>query len=198
MTTAKQFEANRRNARKSTGPRSAAGKARVSKNAMKHGLAATKFILIEGEDAEDFKAFEDLMFDAMNPSTALEGEYARRIVANSWRLRRIPQIEAAWFAFQTFVTRKQRLPREAPDGTPRPAEYLEAADKVDLGRLVNIMLQHGISERLTRYQVSLRNQVAQDIAELKDLQAESAVELEAVATAEISNDAATETQSETV
>jgi hypothetical protein len=44
MSTDRQFEANRSNARKSTGPRSAAGKARAGENALKHGLvAATSF-----------------------------------------------------------------------------------------------------------------------------------------------------------
>jgi hypothetical protein len=38
MATQKQIEANRRNARKSTGPRSASGKKRASRNALKHGL----------------------------------------------------------------------------------------------------------------------------------------------------------------
>ncbi len=100
MTSTKQLEANRSNASKSTGPRTSAGKARVSKNPMKQGLAAAKFILIDGESDEEFKAFEDLMFDAMKPATALQGDYAGRVVANAWRLRRIPQIEPAWFAFQ--------------------------------------------------------------------------------------------------
>ena len=40
MATDKQIFANRRNAKKSTGPRTKAGKARVGKNAIKHGLAA--------------------------------------------------------------------------------------------------------------------------------------------------------------
>ena len=40
MATDKQIIANRLNAEKSTGPRTAAGKGRVSKNAIKHGLAA--------------------------------------------------------------------------------------------------------------------------------------------------------------
>ena len=38
MTTPVQVDANRRNAEQSTGPRSAAGKARVSRNAITHGL----------------------------------------------------------------------------------------------------------------------------------------------------------------
>jgi hypothetical protein len=38
MATERQIAANRRNARKSTGPRTAAGKARSSRNARRHGL----------------------------------------------------------------------------------------------------------------------------------------------------------------
>ena len=40
MASEKQIAANRRNARKSRGPRSAGGKARASRNATQHGLAA--------------------------------------------------------------------------------------------------------------------------------------------------------------
>jgi hypothetical protein len=39
MTTPRQFEANRINARASTGPRSKAGKARAGRNARRHGLS---------------------------------------------------------------------------------------------------------------------------------------------------------------
>jgi hypothetical protein len=45
MATEKQIEANRRNAEKSTGPRTKAGKARSRLNARRHGLAST----LEGE-----------------------------------------------------------------------------------------------------------------------------------------------------
>ena len=38
MASERQIAANRRNARKSTGPRSAAGKKRASRNAYRHGL----------------------------------------------------------------------------------------------------------------------------------------------------------------
>jgi hypothetical protein len=41
MTTERQIAANRRNARKSTGPKSRSGKRRAAQNAWKHGLAAS-------------------------------------------------------------------------------------------------------------------------------------------------------------
>ncbi len=40
MTTQAQIEANRKNAQKSTGPKSRQGKDTVSQNAVKHGLCA--------------------------------------------------------------------------------------------------------------------------------------------------------------
>src|SRR5215218_8776192 len=57
MTSFKQFEANRRNALKSTGPTSAEGKQRSRCNAVRHGLTA-ETVIGALEDAADYKAFE--------------------------------------------------------------------------------------------------------------------------------------------
>ena len=54
MTTDKQIEANRRNAEKSTGPRSEEGKARSSMNAIKHGLRAEQPVIL-GENPADYQ-----------------------------------------------------------------------------------------------------------------------------------------------
>jgi hypothetical protein len=43
MTTERQLAANRRNARKSTGPRSSGGKRRASQNSRRHGFTAVSF-----------------------------------------------------------------------------------------------------------------------------------------------------------
>ena len=48
MTSAAQIAANRRNARRATGPRSPAGKARAARNALRHGLTAR---VVEGTPA---------------------------------------------------------------------------------------------------------------------------------------------------
>jgi hypothetical protein len=56
MATEKQIAANRRNAAKSSGPRTAAGKSRSKMNALRHGLAAR----LEGALSEGFLGIEAL------------------------------------------------------------------------------------------------------------------------------------------
>jgi hypothetical protein len=62
MTSFRQIEANRRNARKSTGPKTEAGKQRSRCNAVRHGLTAETVIGLL-EDADDYKAFEAAVTD---------------------------------------------------------------------------------------------------------------------------------------
>ena len=57
MTSFRQFEANRRNALRSTGPKTAEGKGQSRCNALRHGLSAET--VIDGlENSEDYRAFE--------------------------------------------------------------------------------------------------------------------------------------------
>jgi hypothetical protein len=69
MTTLRQIEANRRNARHSTGPITAEGKLRSRRNAIRHVLTA-ETVIVALENAEDYKAFEAAIttdYDANQP-----------------------------------------------------------------------------------------------------------------------------------
>ena len=81
MATQAQIEANRENAQKSTGPRTAEGKAVSSKNAVKYGLFA-KETVISGENQADYDAFYDAALAELAPSGAMEAILAERNVAN--------------------------------------------------------------------------------------------------------------------
>ena len=87
MTTEAQIIANRRNAQKSTGPRTRKGKDTISLNAVKHGLLARKNV-ISSEDQADFDLYRDRMLTDLIPATPLESMLAERIVNLSWRLIR--------------------------------------------------------------------------------------------------------------
>ncbi len=94
MTSFAQADANRRNARKSTGPRTGAGKERSRRNALRHGLAA-EHVLILDEDAEDFLRFSAALKQALDPAGEAETVLCDRIVMGNWRLRRVWRQEAA-------------------------------------------------------------------------------------------------------
>ena len=87
MTTQAQIEANRRNAQKSTGPKSKSGKEVVSQNAVKHGLCANKNV-IRTESQDEYNEFKENMLADLEPVGAMELMLAERIVSLSWRLKR--------------------------------------------------------------------------------------------------------------
>ncbi|MHC4326394.1 MAG: hypothetical protein ACYSUX_19155, partial [Planctomycetota bacterium] len=87
MSTTAQINANRQNARKSTGPRTDEGKAVVSQNAVKHGLFASE-VVITGENQADYEAFHDEFLAELAPAGMSESVMAERIISLAWRLRR--------------------------------------------------------------------------------------------------------------
>jgi len=92
MVSDAKIEANRRNAAKSTGPKTPEGKAVSKMNALRHGLLSER-VLLPKEDAELLNAFRDGMLQQLRPVGELERLLADRVVATAWRLRRAAQIE---------------------------------------------------------------------------------------------------------
>jgi hypothetical protein len=92
----RRVEANRRNAQRSTGPRTAEGKARVAKNPLKHGLTGRQVILPD-EHPDEFDAFRDALIYDLAPEGQLQVFLAEKIVSDAWRLRRIPRFQAALY-----------------------------------------------------------------------------------------------------
>src|SRR2546423_1171416 len=96
MTNLQQIEANRRNAAKSTGPRTPEGKATVARNPEQHGLRSPK-VLLKGESKSEFTGFAEHLRAQLAPTTELELFLVNRLVATAWRLRRALTLEAALF-----------------------------------------------------------------------------------------------------
>src|ERR1700730_5157016 len=103
-----QLAANRANAKQSTGPRTATGKAFASANATRHGLLSTR-LLLPGEDPAEVDRVRAGLFADLQPEGDLEVELVERIVALAWRLQRIATVETSVIGRQLWDDRYQRL-----------------------------------------------------------------------------------------
>ena len=94
MASRKQIAANRRNALKSTGPRTAVGKVRSSTNAVTHGLTASLRPLPGLEDGTAWEAHLAATIETLAPEGHLERLLATRIAVQAWRLGRVVMFES--------------------------------------------------------------------------------------------------------
>jgi hypothetical protein len=99
MTSFRQIEANRRNARLSTGPVTEEGKRRSRQNAVRHGLTA-ETVIDALEDTADYAAFEMAVTADYDAQSAVERELVLRLASLLWRLRRATAIESGLFKIQ--------------------------------------------------------------------------------------------------
>ena len=111
---------NRANSLHSTGPRTEAGKQRSSLNALRHGLTAASAVL-PFEDRAAYETHRCQFFDEYQPATATETQLVQELTDTSWRLNRIPLLEAE------LLTRAENPPDE---------EARIAFDIVDAHRLI--------------------------------------------------------------
>ena len=129
----KKAAANRRNARKSTGPKTLEGKNRSKLNALQHGLRSAITIL-PTEDAAAFEARKVAWTEELQPAGDFEAYLVDLVVANSWRLDRCRRAEASLLqtrgrdareAFDRAIADRNRaLIEELPDAPARAAARL--------------------------------------------------------------------------
>ena len=127
MTSDKQLRANRRNALKSTGPKTREGKAAASQNALKHGLLS-EAVLLPGEDAAALEDLSERLQAELRPVGELEWLLVERVVAATWRLRHLGRVEAGIFAWELYGELAERAQREARSyELPSMGEFLAQA-----------------------------------------------------------------------
>jgi hypothetical protein len=103
MATEAQAAANRRNAQSSTGPRTEAGKSRVSRNALTFGIySAGDFV--RPEDSDIYPLFCEGFQKSLRPKGALEQTLAAEITHAAWRLRRCSALESEMESMEDHPT----------------------------------------------------------------------------------------------
>ena len=93
MSSEAQINANRENAKRSTGPISIDGKERAAQNNFRHGLFSRRDV-VPPEFEEEYQIMAANLTAQLAPATPIEEVLVRQLVSASWRLERCAQIEA--------------------------------------------------------------------------------------------------------
>jgi hypothetical protein len=198
MTSLRQIEANRRNARLSTGPVTDEGKRRSRQNAVRHGLTA-ETVVDALEDAQDYAAFEMAVTADYEAQSAVERELVLRLASLLWRLRRATAIESGLFKIQAKQLLRSRQHRAIQGGqvmvegmsrddlTPEEPQQdicnpiddrgrsslssstSSAFDDLTRSYLRITNLRHRPLDRLSRYECTLWRQARQTLLTLQTL-----------------------------
>ena len=201
MATQKQIEANRQNALKSTGPKSEAGKAASSANALSHGLSASLDAVLPDEDADAFARLRQGVIADLAPAGALQGALAERVAVLLWRLDRAARLEAQLFVHGQFsVVRSMgdrafspRIPLPALMDVPEESKQLRKrfeelqsdmewdmhAEAPNAQVLVECRENARAFDQLARHEATLQRALNRTLAEFRHLRDAAAVRAEA-------------------
>ncbi len=170
MATEAQVQANRKNAQKSTGPRTAEGKAAVAQNAVKHGFSG-RLDVIRGEEQAEFDLFRGQMLGELAPDGMMETMLVERIVSLSWRLKRAERMQSEAFEALPTPDTASLAVRLAQSLRPkRSQEEQNAEDELAFGRAVVKDFSHSrVLDRLLMYERRIEHSLYRTMAELQRL-----------------------------
>ncbi|MBV9937571.1 MAG: hypothetical protein JO150_03625, partial [Acidobacteriaceae bacterium] len=166
LPSERRLAANRANAQLSTGPRTDAGKAKSSLNAVKTGLTG-RTVLLPTDEVAAYEAHIERFRKEFQPVGDQETHLVQSLADTQWRLDRIPNLETGLFAL----------------GRMRYADlFTEEADEEIRTMLLDahiLMADAKHFKDLHLHESRLRRQYRQDLQELKELQAERKKQQEA-------------------
>jgi hypothetical protein len=155
----KKSETARINGAKSHGPSTPEGRAKSSRNSLRHGLSA-KSIVLPNEDADEYQQLLDAHIDQFHPRTGVEMELVEAMAVARWRLRRIRTIETNLFTTE--------LDRYQEDLESEP-EYKTADDR--LAYVFKKLADNSQSlAMLVRYEATLTRSYDRAFKQLQTLQ----------------------------
>jgi len=148
LVSVKKLEANRQNSKKSTGPRTPAGKQRSRLNALKHGILAKAVVIQGGPGRERRAEFDQLLlafWQHYAPQGPIEEMLVERMATLKWRLARVYRSERGEIASNLALD---------PDEVSE-SDYLPGSM---------------VSDRLVRYETMLERAFYRALTELERLQ----------------------------
>jgi hypothetical protein len=163
-TKLSKSEQARINGARSQGPTTADGKKKSSRNALKHGFAATENVVISLEDEPDWLAHRDGVRSSFNPQNYIEFEFVDKLASISWRQSRLVDInhhhpanaDDPYFHLLLAWQGLANTPRKRP-GPGEPTIHELPESPLDLNSM----------ELVRRYQVSLDRQYRNTLLNLR-------------------------------
>lgn len=154
-TSLTKIEANRQNAKKSTGPKNTS---LTRLNALKHGLLS-KEVLLKGEDKKALQELGKKLRLELAPENELELILVDRIISSVWRLRRAIRLE------------RDRLQERFNDSKYDTYEDIERTDGEAWSLIVTVELANSNGWlNLLRYETTIERQIYRALHELIRLQ----------------------------
>jgi hypothetical protein len=179
ISSPRKAAANRRNASRSTGPRTPRGKARSRLNAMKHGILASQVVIATIEGYAQRKLFEAIvegLIHDFEPVGTYEQLLVQEIAACFWRERRLLAFEnrAALDEVDRPAEDLINLPLDRP--LIRPTIYLHQGRMVprdcvysDSGLDGPTLPNEADTMRIIRYQASINRTRDRAVAALREM-----------------------------
>jgi hypothetical protein len=163
MATYRQIQANRANAKRSTGPVTRKGKRASSRNALRHGFLSTRVVL-KAESTPRFTKFLDALIEEFHPATPNEQALVETMAVARWKLVR------------NWGLHTSLLEKEIAKENPEAGDDLKAA--LAFGRLADCCQSLHL---LQRYDTSLDRQYLRALSSLLKAQAARATKSEELA-----------------
>jgi hypothetical protein len=160
MRSDKQNEASKNNGKKSKGPATPEGKEKSSRNAVYHNLTSGRLALLPNEDPGEFREFHDHYLHRFQPVDNVELDLIEKMIAASWRERRILAMESALFEIE-MDRQSEAVEQEWEEITPAARQVLVLFGTTSATATANLLL---------RYKAAARREYASAMRLLRDLQ----------------------------
>jgi hypothetical protein len=178
-----QLEANRNNAKKSTGPISIEGKKRSSANSWKHGLTGAT-ALLPSDNRDAYEEYVAGIVDSLHPGSLLEHEICRDVADAHWRLRRVRSVESKMLTLPAVVPPPQKsvpfdhFHNQGPERF-EPIQYIECdelprrsrEEDLEIAARVCLDAPNAITN-IALYEQRIQRGIKNSMDELRRLQAE--------------------------
>ncbi|HXS95417.1 MAG TPA: hypothetical protein VN736_12495 [Candidatus Limnocylindrales bacterium] len=139
-----KIAANRANAKKSTGPKSTAGKVRSSRNAIKHGFRSDVHTVFSTEDVEDVERIKADLVAVYEPQTGEEFLAIEHLAIAHQRRLRASRFETSAFTKATVIGANDLAGITPLTGCEPEFEGTEDPRKMAMGQSRNVTFGHGV------------------------------------------------------